>query len=121
MKVKNYLKLEVFEKNNKSVFGWKASDNSITETLDILLAAEQSDSITYISEDDAFKFIELSTSLKPKQILSSWSFNADLFDQNIRKYSNTDNKEMGKFFISLSNLLINDIPFGYDDKEYYKV
>lgn len=121
MKTKNYLKLETYYENNKSLFGWKKADDSISEGLDILLVSEDNDTMTYIVEQDAFKYVELSTGLKPKQIISSWSFNSDLFDQHIRKYSNSESKELGFFFISLSNLIINDIPFEYNGNNFYKI
>lgn len=121
MKTKNYLKLETYHDGDKNLFGWKNTDDSISEGLDILLASEGEDTITYMIEQDAFKYVELSTGLKPKQIISSWSFNSDLFDQHIRKYSNSEHKELGIFFISLSNLIINDIPFEYNGNNFYKI
>ena len=121
MKTKNYVKLETYYENNKRLFCWKKADDSISEGLDILLVSEDNDTMTYIVEQDAFKYVELSTGLKPKQIISSWSFNSDLFDQHIRKYSNSESKELGLFFISLSNLIINDIPFEYNGNNFYKI
>ena len=121
MKTKKYLKLENYYNDNKNIFGWKTTDDSITEALNILLVSESEDTLTYISEKDAFSYVELSTGLKPKQIISSWSFNSDLFDQHIRKYSNSGSKDLGVFFISLSNLIINDIPFEYNGNNFYKI
>lgn len=127
--MKQYLKLETFEENGSTMFGWKKIDpnrkrkhKSILQT-DIAIVSEDLDSKikTFIKDEDIGEYIELSLGMSAKDLFSKWSENPFGFEDVLRQISMGYEIGQGAFFIDLCNLHLNDKPFQYKNIKYYKL